>query len=371
MANYRAISTGVASDLARWEFWNGAAWVAAVTLPTLGDDVYSNGFTITLDIDFSANTVRHTAPPNGGSAGGTFTFGAGSTLTADVYGGSGTAYGIRNTTAQRKFIIGNVYSGVSLGAHGTGSGGMDIIGSVFAQGDGIGLAAFTGTPAVYNVYGDAVGSGGGYSYSPAAAVYMAMGVCNVFGRAYATGATSTAAVFAFTGGIINLYEAYRGVGHTNGVMKATTTARIYVQRIVNEMNAIPLVETIAEFGTTILLSQTGPVFVSLNFLRQNSPDETGILLSGTDQADTSDVRSGTVYASGLLTGTCAVPPAASVALNVPVDNTVGSLATAAVVAADLLNEMNNSNLTIAQGLRDGMGASAAAIAAVGSINVIP
>jgi hypothetical protein len=43
----------------------------------------------------------------------------------------------------------------------------------------------------------------------------------------------------------------------------------------------------------------------------------------------------------------------------------------AQLASDLLTEMNTSNLTIAQGLRDGMGASAAAIAAVGSIQVIP
>ena len=41
------------------------------------------------------------------------------------------------------------------------------------------------------------------------------------------------------------------------------------------------------------------------------------------------------------------------------------------LASNLLTEMNASNLAIAQGLRDGMGASAAAIAAVGSINVIP
>jgi hypothetical protein len=43
----------------------------------------------------------------------------------------------------------------------------------------------------------------------------------------------------------------------------------------------------------------------------------------------------------------------------------------AQLATDLLTEMNNSNLTIAQGLRDSMGASAAAIAAIGSIQTIP
>jgi hypothetical protein len=90
-----------------------------------------------------------------------------------------------------------------------------------------------------------------------------------------------------------------------------------------------------------------------------------------DQAAPADVRLGTTFANGALTGTLAVPNPATVALGVPTDDTTGTLPTAAVVAADLLNEMNSSNLPIAQGLRDGMGASAAAIAAVGSINVIP
>jgi hypothetical protein len=42
------------------------------------------------------------------------------------------------------------------------------------------------------------------------------------------------------------------------------------------------------------------------------------------QASPSDVRSGTVYANGNLTGTCAVPAAGSVALGVPVDAGFGT-----------------------------------------------
>jgi len=68
-----------------------------------------------------------------------------------------------------------------------------------------------------------------------------------------------------------------------------------------------------------------------------------------------DVRSGEVYGPvGEFTGTLS-----------PVNIDVQQL------ASDLLTEMNASNLPIAQGLRDGMGASAAAIAAVGSIQAIP
>ena len=40
----------------------------------------------------------------------------------------------------------------------------------------------------------------------------------------------------------------------------------------------------------------------------------------------SNVRSGTVYNAGQTTGTCAIPPAGSVVLGVPVDNTVGTAA---------------------------------------------
>jgi hypothetical protein len=42
------------------------------------------------------------------------------------------------------------------------------------------------------------------------------------------------------------------------------------------------------------------------------------------QAAVADVRSGTVYASGNLTGTCAVPAAGSVALGVPVGSGTGT-----------------------------------------------
>jgi hypothetical protein len=180
---------------------------------------------------------------------------------------------------------------------------------------------------------------------------MSMGVCNVFGRAYATGATSTAAVFAFTSGIINLYEAYRGVGHTNGVMKATTTARIYVQRIINEINAIPLVETIADFGTTILLSETGPVEVSLNFLRQNSPAETAVLASVADYPVESDVKDGVVYDNGLKTGTLEIVDTAQ-------------------LATDLFAEIVASSDPLAVRLKNTATVSTVNDA-IGSLNVIP
>jgi hypothetical protein len=103
-------------------------------------------------------------------------------------------------------------------------------------------------------------------------------------------------------------------------------------------------ELIPNGGTYIEAVTTTPTTVRLY-----TPD----LLSGYPAI--ADVESGVIYGpSNEFTGTLS-----------PVNINTAQLAT------DLLTEMNTSNLTIAQGLRDGMGASAAAIAAVGSINVIP
>lgn len=101
-------------------------------------------------------------------------------------------------------------------------------------------------------------------------------------------------------------------------------------------------------------------------------------LSGTDNQwnmVTAGLAARSLRTAGLLTG---YPLPADVESGVtygPVGEFTGTLQPVVIntaqLATDLLTEMNTSNLTIAQGLRDGMGASAAAIAAVGSINVIP
>jgi hypothetical protein len=62
------------------------------------------------------------------------------------------------------------------------------------------------------------------------------------------------------------------------------------------------------------------------------------------QAAPADVRSGTVYADGNLTGTCAVPAAGSVAFGVPVDATTGTAAlTPASVWDHLLTAITTSS----------------------------
>lgn len=48
MSYYKAISNGNADTLGIWETWNGAAWVAAGSLPSAADDVYTNNYIVTV-----------------------------------------------------------------------------------------------------------------------------------------------------------------------------------------------------------------------------------------------------------------------------------------------------------------------------------
>jgi hypothetical protein len=67
--------------------------------------------------------------------------------------------------------------------------------------------------------------------------------------------------------------------------------------------------------------------------------------SGFGQPSIADVRSGTTYAAGALTGTAAIPAAGSVALGVPVDATTG---TAVLTAANVQTALTSQGLTTAR-----------------------
>ena len=58
---YKAISVGNASTLGIWEYWNGAAWVAASVLPSLDDDVYTNNNIVTITTSQSYNSLNRSS----------------------------------------------------------------------------------------------------------------------------------------------------------------------------------------------------------------------------------------------------------------------------------------------------------------------
>jgi hypothetical protein len=69
------------------------------------------------------------------------------------------------------------------------------------------------------------------------------------------------------------------------------------------------------------------------------------------QAAVADVRTGTVYANGNLTGTCAVPAAGSVSLGVPVDAGFGTaVLTPAAIRSELSVELGRIDAAISSRL---------------------
>lgn len=356
MAWYRAVSAGVASDLARWEVStdNGVSWSAALTLPTVADTVYANGYTIDIDTDFDASKYS-TETATGVTAGGGFTARGGLVITGDSAAGTTTCMTFDPAATLPTTIIGNGYGSAVNDSDGIFTDAaplLTVVGSVYNGSRNITSIAsgahgiYAGVSGSFRVTGDALLAFGSASFScGAAAVTPRSGL--IEGRAI--GSLVTANRYASANCLVNEIEG------------ANLNAVVYGKFVMPSNNQPNWTNCKAKAGANVQIE----IYDELNQPVLCNP------LYAQDQADPADVRSGTSYANGALTGTAAIPPAESVALNVPVDDTVGSLATAAVVAADLLNEMNTSSLTIAQGLRDGMGASAAAIAAVGSINVIP
>jgi hypothetical protein len=80
MPSYRAAATGNWSALATWSVWNGAAWVAATSVPGSADDVWANNRTVTIDQNVTVLTLRNLltgAPGTGTASGGFFAIAAG------------------------------------------------------------------------------------------------------------------------------------------------------------------------------------------------------------------------------------------------------------------------------------------------------
>lgn len=138
MANRYAVASGNWSDTATWD---------GGTLPTAGDVVRPNGFTVTIDVDVTVDELTNDASAPA-VQGGSFTFGAGRTITADIIcainiGSSATfvtaAYGSGSTTINGDII--HLNSGVNsrvIEVNGLADGVLIVNGDVYHSGASIG-----------------------------------------------------------------------------------------------------------------------------------------------------------------------------------------------------------------------------------------
>jgi len=336
MAIVRAVKSGNWSDTT---VWNTGA------LPTSADDVYSNTFTVTIDVSPTVLSISN-ASATGVTAGGSFVPTNGITLTCtattgvdaitvnwafDCNLGAGqsctlvanrpvdTGRGasiIRNSALGTLNVIGN-FGGIANSAAvigNTGAGTVNITGNLTG-----GLSGGT----VVNSGGGTVNLTaavtGGASGGPACLNSGAGAILNITGNVIAQ---SGPGVISNAQNTVNIVGSITASSSQNGLVSSNTSANIALSGpfLASSNSVNPIYCAAWRWISTQPATYYQIRSANLSVIRSlYTADSVG----GNPSAR--NVRSGTVYGpAGELTGTCAVPPAGSVALGVPVDATTGT-----------------------------------------------
>ena len=318
MANYRAVSTGVWSALARWQDNSTGSFQNSTVLPSVADVVYANNFTVTLDIDITVLELR-TGAATGVNSGGLFDCGAGSNITGNII--AGTTPCLRNNTSNNKTITGNVNAGSGSNANGinnsTASGLITINGNITGGSGVTTMGLRNSSTGIVVVNGTCTGgtgtSGPAGIYNEGSGSVTVNGVC-VGGTGGVGGVNFASGTFILTKAIASTVQ--------NGFSGTSSAGTTIVTETENGSNGIQALVGFVRFSNTGVISH--------KVTKQNLT--TVVLVdASTGNPVEADVRQGTTYASGALTGTLIVPNPANVASGVPTDNTVG---TAALTPAD-------------------------------------
>jgi hypothetical protein len=347
MANYFARKAGNIDATDVWATTPSGTAADVWSTFTSSDVLHSNNFAITVNVDTTVGEVRNDNA-NSATAGGSFTLNNNITLTADIFAGGVTCVTLASTNSAS--IVGNVTAGTSgsfaFGANNSSTGTLTITGDVTA-GSGSGAEGVRNSVAgTLTITGDVTGGSGSSAFGvqnvstgtltitgiatggtvAAGAANAATGTLTIVGSA--TGGNAIAAVGASNGGT-GILSCIRAVGNTFGIGAAggvissvgVASANIASDTRVEELEYGSNGQTPTSGAVRIVSGTNNKCLVTLTTSAVKTLADPS---DGTGQANEADVRSGTSYALGNKTGTCAVPAAGSVALGVPVDNTTGT-----------------------------------------------
>jgi hypothetical protein len=344
MANYKAVANGNWSNLAIWQDNSSGSYIASTVLPGVNDDVYLNNFTVTADIDINVRRIGSDGSVIASADGGIITVNSNRTIAAPNVVSRGSTQILNCATNGITFnFIGNLTVNrngfnFSNGFNLTGNSTYNFTGNVLfgrSRDNTYGINLTAGTL-------NLVGNLSRFQTSEYGSEYCLLmsgtSIANITG-AVDDDFTDKSSQFVISGAITNVVNIVGSVSTSN--FKNTTAL------------AVPAI-----FGVTLYLSGSAtsrlgtPIatFLRYNNSTQNSfTTPTNIALTNqtlytpgvaTGHPATNNVRTGVTYGpTNNLTGTCAVPPSGSVALGVPVDNTVG---TAYVDATSLANYLTGS-----------------------------
>jgi len=387
MAIRYAVATGNWSNTATWD---------GGTLPTSSDDVFSNNFIVTVDQDITVISLRNTSNvlPLIASGGRFNVTGSSGTRTITLTGTTGTGgvtpsgvfstasslvgSALRVSSTSGATVNINTPLGIpqtSVGSTITMLGNATVsIAGIFNQPQSFFTHFRTETSAAngtLNIIGNLIGGGGSAvgCLNVNAAGYTVNVTGNITGSGDAGVVLQAAVTFNVTGNVtagtsqgISWNGGNGGVVTVTGNVTAAAASGIFnnatTQTIVVNGNVTASSANNGISGNTIgtLITVNGnlinvadvmavnafklrisPTAVQTWTYQTSGPNR--LLYTSNALSDfpaITDVRSGVTYAAGTLIGTCAVPPALSVAFGVPVDNTTGlSIITRAQLITDV------------------------------------
>lgn len=224
--------------------WSTTTWITAVagltalagSPPTVVDDVYADGKTITVNINTAVLSVRTTTSPRtAGLAGGGFTLNNGISLSANVFGGTTAAVTFSLNAPNSASIYGNALGGSTNGTPAilnSGTGTLTVYGNVSASTfNSRAYGASNTSTGTLNVYGNVQGNS---SATVTSYGLFAGGTVNIFGNVYGS---STTGGSSFSSGIgaegtstINISGSVQGgkVSTNYGIQVTTNTNTINI-----------------------------------------------------------------------------------------------------------------------------------------------
>jgi trimeric autotransporter adhesin len=393
MANVKAVATG------NWS--NTATWSGGV-LPTSADDVFANGFTVTIDGTFTVLTIRNTSG-TGIVAGGQFIYANGGdlTCTADqaIYVGKASVPVLQMTLASPNIAtfngsvltMTNTVNYIAIRNSGSGTlnlngnysidgsanphtlisvnsfGTVNIVGDVYstASGNNINTLLMTASGTI-NITGNISGapSTAGSPLTTSTIFISAAGNLNITGNT-----TASLAPAVYLTGAVN----YTQIGNVNAsttqaaIYNASAATTISVTGIITAGTGAPAIYAAfalaSGYGSGTFVKVSGNVVNTSDIMAIVAPRVTidtntsswlFQISTGGDRTlyaagvalgnpVTTDVRLGTVYgASSELTGTLIVPSPSNVLQGVGTDATVGTLL---MTPADFWNYLIASGFT--------------------------
>jgi hypothetical protein len=356
--------------------WSSTATWDGGTLPTSADDVYANNFTVTVDQNVTVLSLRNTAGAPA-VAGGIFVLTNGVSVNA-------TGTGLVNnsgTTTLIDFTLASPNSATITAANISGTGGNPNTLNAVVRLSGTGTLTLNSNWAVNssviaitdNGVFNLNGSGGhistittnpGMRISALSATLNWVGNMTLVGSntwAYISnnglaitstvnitgsikGSETQTASGIFTNGVLNVTGTVSSAPISTGTAYAisggggsTITVNGIIQSNTNRVLAISSTNLLIISGQIICVNECYPISCTRTVLNNSLPTQitfqTDVVATnktlyepGTALGNpaVTDVRNGTTYASGALTGTLKVPSASSVAVGVPVDNTTGT-----------------------------------------------